>query len=104
MTIEWISKDNYCEASGFSAGRVRGWIGRHWTEGVQYCIHGKTTAINVAEVDKWWSNGGPQASGQEAKTSVSSAGKITGKFTAKQFAATRTIKLTSPARLKGGIG
>ena len=48
MEIEWISKDKYCEESGFSAGRVRGWITRHWERVVQYQIHGKTTAIHHA--------------------------------------------------------
>tara|TARA_R110002153_G_scaffold14440_3_gene52388 strand:+ start:2518 stop:2832 length:315 start_codon:yes stop_codon:yes gene_type:complete len=104
MTIEWVSKDNYCEASGFSAGRVRGWIGRHWTEGLQYCIHGKTTAINVAEVDKWWSNGGPQASGQEVMESDSGAGKAIGVSTPSNSRATHTRRLISPARLKGATG
>jgi len=61
MEIEWISKDKYCEESGFSAGRVRGWITRHWERGVQYQIHGKTTAISIVEVDKWWGKGGPES-------------------------------------------
>ncbi len=63
----WISKRKYMADGGFTNGQVRTWIRDCWERGVHFQVRGRTTVINVAEVDNWWAEGASRQSIEKAK-------------------------------------
>lgn len=91
----WISKEEYLRRTGFSEGRLRGWIARKWTRGIHYQVQGNTTAINLEAVNEWWASAGQQESDPTGKASRSGSTGKTDPNTQKQSKATSITKLTS---------
>lgn len=48
-----IEKAKYVSDYGVKDSKVSNWMQRHWTKGVHYFVIGRTTMIDVEEVNKW---------------------------------------------------
>ena len=96
-SVSWITKEKYCELSGLSNGRIRGHIQRAWQRGTHFQIIGKTTMINLQEVEQWWQQLNQPASITIAEKSAS-ASRTKENVTPKSSTATSTRKLTLPPR------
>ena len=48
-----IDKSKYVRDYGVKDSKVSNWMQRHWTKGLHYFVIGRTTMIDVEEVNKW---------------------------------------------------
>ena len=51
-----VEKWKYSQDSGVKESKINGWMQRHWTKGKHYYVIGRTTMINISEVNAWLQN------------------------------------------------
>lgn len=89
-----IDKSKYVRDYGVKDSKVSNWMQRHWTKGVHYFVIGRTTMIDVEEVNKWIRQDTPAEFTSEETVLRSEYGKKENLRTKKRFPVTLPQKLT----------
>lgn len=89
-----IDKSKYVRDYGVKDSKVSNWMQRHWTKGLHYFVIGRTTMIDVDEVNKWIRQDTQEEYEREAKDLRSESFKTENLRTKKQYLVTHSQKVT----------
>ena len=89
-----IDKSKYVRDYGVKDSKVSNWMQRHWTKGIHYFVIGRTTMIDVEEVNKWIRQDTPEEFTNMATICESESGTKERLPTKKRSRATHSQKVT----------